>query len=359
MNFEERYGWLDRLLYRIAFRAGTAQHALADVEKGMYGEDLRPVEDPVFITALPRSGTTILLKLLWKTGHFASHTYQDMPFILCPLFWNQFARSFSTEDTTRERAHGDGLQVSETSPEAFEEVVWKHFWSDHYEPDRIRPWTAEDRNPAFNRFFDTHMRKVVAVREEEGQGPLRYVSKNNLNIARLANPAPALQRGTILIPFRAPLQQAASMHRQHHRFLDIHRQDDFVRKYMEAIGHHEFGEGLRPVNFDGWLEDAADPSEFAFWVQYWIAAYRHVLRHAGESTVLLSYARLTDEPAAVLGRLTDCLSIPDDRLVSQADHVRSPREHEVDESDVSNTLLREAEAVYEQLQQRAAALVSS
>ena len=353
MNFDERYGWLDRLLYRIAFRAGTAQHALADVEKMQFDEALEPVEHPVFITALPRSGTTILLKLLWQTGHFASHTYQDMPFVLCPMFWNQFSSSFATEDTTRERAHGDGLEVSGTSPEAFEEVVWKHFWPGHYEDNRIHPWNADDHDPAFNRFFETHMQKLVAVREEEANDSLRYVSKNNLNIARLADPPPPLQQGTIVIPVREPVQQAASMFRQHRRFLEIHEEDDFVREYMEAIGHHEFGKGLRPVNFDGWLDDAAEPSTLTFWVQYWVAAYRHVLQHADESTVLLSYARLTDAPKPTLDRLSDRIDIPDDSLVSQADRVRPPREHEIDKSAVPDALLQEAAALHDQLQQRA------
>ncbi|PSQ64636.1 MAG: hypothetical protein BRD25_03320, partial [Bacteroidetes bacterium QH_1_61_8] len=72
MNFDERYGTLDRLLYRIAFRSGTAQHAMADVEEIMYRDDLESisVDDPVFISSLPRAGTTILLKLLWNTEHF-------------------------------------------------------------------------------------------------------------------------------------------------------------------------------------------------------------------------------------------------------------------------------------------------
>lgn len=358
MNFEERYSWLDRLLCRIAFRAGTAQHAMADVEKMTYGEALEPVEHPVFITALPRSGTTILLKLLWQTGHFASHTYQDMPFVLCPMLWNQFSSSFAAEDTTHERAHGDGLEVSSRSPEAFEEVVWKHFWPCHYADDRIHLWEENEHDPEFNRFFETHMQKVVTVRGEEMDNSPRYLSKNNLNIARLANPPAPLRQGTTVVPVREPVQQAASMLRQHERFLQIHEEDDFVREYMEAIGHHEFGKGLRPVNFDDWLEDADDPSTLTFWVQYWVAAYRYVLEHADDSTVLLSYARLTDQPESTLSGLADRLEIADDSLTAQADQVRSPREHDVDREGVPDGLLLKASSLYEQLQRRAGTAVA-
>ena len=355
MNFDERYGTLDRLLYRIAFRGGTAQHAMADVEEMMYRDDLESIsaDDPVFITSLPRAGTTILLKLLWNTGHFASHTYQDMPFVLCPLLWSAFSNQFAEADVTRERAHGDGLQVSGTSPEAFEDMVWKHFWPDAYRGDHIQPWSADDHDPAFDAFYESHMRKVIAVRQDAPSANLRYLSKNNLNIARLTAPPAPLRDGTFLVPFREPVQQAASMYRQHERFLEIHEADDFVREYMEAIGHHEFGKGLRPVNFDDWLETASEPHQLAFWVEYWIAAYQHILRQADNSTVLVSYARLTEEPAESLGRLTEALGLPTTALTAQAEQLRPPRTHSMDKAELPDALLREATETYQALNRNA------
>jgi hypothetical protein len=356
MTFDDRYGWLDRLLHRMAFRAGTAQHALADVEETLYRDHLTGVQadDPVFVTALPRSGTTILLRLLWDTGRFASHTYQDMPFVLCPLFWDQFTGQFGVEPAARERAHGDGLEVSETSPEAFEEMVWKHFWGDHYRADHIRPWGEGDQNAAFDRFFQRHMRKIVAVRQSDAPERRRYLSKNNLNIARLAAPPAPLRAGTMIIPFRDPVQQAASMLRQHNRFLEIHAKDDFVRTYMEAIGHHEFGKGLKPVNFDNWLADAPSPTRLAFWVRYWIVAYRYVLQHIPDTAILLSYARLTDDPAPALARLAYILDLSAPALTSQADRLQPPRTHSVDTDALSPALRKEADSVYARLRQRAA-----
>ncbi len=351
MKFGDRYGLFDRLLYRIAFRADTAQHALADVEEMLYGDQLDSIEadDPVFITALPRAGTTILLKLLWSTGHFATHTYQDMPFVLAPLLWSQYAESFARDIEPTERTHGDGLEVSGKSPEAFEEMVWKQFWPEHYRRDRIRPWASEDQNSEFEAFFERHMRKVLSVREEEAPGAERYLSKNNLNIARLAAPPPPLQQGTFIVPFRRPLQQAASMKRQHERFLKLHEEDDFIREYMEAIGHHEFGKGLKPVNFNGWLEDAASPSKLTFWVQYWTAAYRFILEHAGDNTVLFSYAQLIEDQEETLSHLADRLGIPQTVLTKQTDRLRSPRTHSVDKSQLPDRVSREASEIYDQI----------
>jgi hypothetical protein len=361
MNVGDRYGTMSRLLHRIAFQAGTAQHALSDVEDALYADRIDGItaDNPVFITSLPRSGTTILLKLLWQTGRFASHTYQDMPFVLCPLLWSRYTGQFAEEIEPTERAHGDGLEVSGESPEAFEEMIWKHFWPSRYREDHIRPWSPGDENEEFNSFFRAHMRKVIALRTEEDGGEKttagrRYLSKNNLNIARLAALPEPLQEGTILVPFRDPVQQAASMHRQHERFLQIHEEDDFVRDYMEAIGHHEFGKGLKPVNFGGWLQDSPpDPGDLEFWLRYWTAAYQFILGHADESTVLVSYARLTEEPEAALSRLADALGLPTDELPPLATELRPPRNHPIDGESLPDPLLREARETYRRLDDRA------
>jgi hypothetical protein len=355
VNFDDRYGRLDRFLHRLAFRVGRAQHALADAEELLFGDTLDsvPLEDPVFVTALPRSGTTILLRLLWQTDRFASHIYRDMPFVLCPVLWNRFAGSFAAEAVERERAHGDGLQVSAESPEALEEMIWKHFWPDHYEDDRILPWRASDRNAEFDRFLERHMRKIVALRRDGAGDERRYLSKNNLDIARLAAPPPALDGGIVLVPFREPVQQAASMLRQHRRFSRIHQEDDFVRRYMEAIGHHEFGETLRPVDFDGWTDTAPSPEKLEFWLRYWIAAYRFVLAHGGPSTRLVSYAALTGSPEEALGRLADAVGLPPSPLTDQSDRVHPPRSHDVEDESVPGHLLDEASSVHDRLRREA------
>jgi hypothetical protein len=361
MDFDDRYGWTDRLLHRAAFRLPLAQRTLADVEETLYRDALQAVsvEAPVFLSSLPRAGTTILLRLLWRTGRFATHTYRDMPFVLAPMIWRRLTGGGAADAPARERAHGDGIEISERSPEAFEEMIWKHFWPDHYRADHIRPWREGDRNPAFDAFFETHTRKMLALHRDDGSSqdepPRRYLSKNNLNIARLAAPPPGLRRGLFLIPFRAPLQQAASMHRQHERFLEIHEDDDFVREYMAAIGHHEFGKSLKPVNFGGWLEaDPPPPARLAFWLRYWTAAYRFVLEHAPDTAVLVSYRRLTETPERALAALSDALDLPAEALTTQADALRPPRTHPVDDEAVPASLRREADDLYDALDARAA-----
>ncbi|HZD26010.1 MAG TPA: sulfotransferase, partial [Alphaproteobacteria bacterium] len=188
------YSGLDRLLHRVAFDEvfhGIAlQRALAELEDGLVArkiEAVAPSAPPVFVTALPRAGTTLVLNLLARVPGFASHTYRDMPFLLAPLLWGRLSRPFRKSASEAERAHGDGVMVGYDSPEAFEEVLWLAFWRDKYHADRIEPWTADDRDPEFESFFNRHIAKLLAARaaERDGPPPNRYLSKNNANIARL------------------------------------------------------------------------------------------------------------------------------------------------------------------------------
>lgn len=357
MDFRRRYGPLERLLHDVAFKVGRGQRALADVETLLYRDVLGELRlgDPVFITALPRAGTTIVLDLLCGSGRFASQTYRDMPFVMCPILWDRFSSRFRTDGAEIERAHGDGLTVSVESPEAFEEVVWKEFWPEHYEDGRILPWTSGESRHEFDDFLDTHMRKVVALRRDQtGDDPSRYVSKNNANIARLeCRPGP-LDRGVFVVPFREPIQHAASMLRQHRRFTRLQAEDDFLRRYMEAAGHHEFGAGLRPVDFGGWLEVAPSPDGLEFWLRYWVAAYRHVLECDDDAVRLLSYERLTADPEEALRRLASAIGLGEPGpLVGQAERLRPPRVHDLDGERFSPSVLNRARDLFEVLDERA------
>jgi hypothetical protein len=357
MKFENRYAWSERLLHNCAFGSPGLQVALADIEDQMFRRRLADVtiDRPVFVTALPRAGTTVLLNLLVATGAFASHTYRDMPFVLCPMLWNELAKGFHTQNEARERAHGDGVLVSTDSPEAFEEIVWKYFWKAHYAEDRIVPWSACD-DPEFLSFFASHMRKVVALRSAAGGGASRYLSKNNSNISRLACLPRVFATGRFIVLFREPLQHAASLLKQHTSFLDMHAGDAFARRYMEGIGHHDFGANLRPVNFDGWLtrDRRPDAVGLEFWLEYWIAAYRSITSLVGDRVRLVSYAALTAEPRRALESLASFLSLADpSALTRQASSLRPPRDHDVEVSGVGSRLVDEARELYSRLELQA------
>lgn len=144
------------------------------------------------------------------------------------------------------------------------------------------------------------------------------------------------------------------MKRQHDRFLQIHEEDDFVCTYMEAVGHHEFGQGIKPVNFNNWLDEAPEgPDALSFWLRYWTAAYQFVLDHLSDNTVLLSYTRLTEEPETALSCLAETLDILNADLTSLAAELRPPRHHSVDQEALPTSLRQKAQELYHHLRDQA------
>lgn len=320
---------MDRLLHRVAFAQIEMQQDLGRLEDRMFAGSIPDAgpERPVFVTSLPRAGTTLLLETLSGLGEFANHTYRDMPFVLCPMLWNRMSAGFRKMQTLCERAHGDGIAIGYDSPEAFEEVAWMAFWKDKYLPDRIAPWTAADRDPEFEAFLHAHMRKIAALRAGEGSGTLRYLSKNNANMARLDLLPALFPDCRIVIPVRDPWSHVRSLRRQHERFLKLHADDAFGRSYMTWLGHFEFGAALKPIDFAGWLDRAGplDPLDDGFWIAYWTNAYEAALAAAGPNIRFIDYDRLCAEPAPILEALADAAGLDEPApLIARADRFRPP-----------------------------------
>ncbi len=244
------YSAMDRSVHRLAFARPFVQLAAADLEDTVFRRDVEDVPDrpPLFVTSLPRAGTTVMLTALHGVPGVATHLYRDMPFVMAPLLWSRLSGAFAKPGGVRERAHGDGIEVGYDSPEAFEEVIWRAFWPDKFRQDHIELWRETDARDDASAFFRRHFRKIVALRCD-GEG--RYVSKNNGNIARL-DLLPVMFPGAhIVVPLRDPIEHAASLLRQHENFAEQHARDPFVKRYMRDIGHLEFGELHTPIAFDG------------------------------------------------------------------------------------------------------------
>ncbi len=313
-DFEVRYSFTDRILHYIAFNTTLAQLSLADMEDSLFRKQLEESNNkkPVFITGLPRGGTTLVLDMCHRLNEFASHRYRDMPFLLIPMLWNKFSKRFQKADEKRERAHGDGMMVSADSPEALEEIIWKSFWKKQYAPDRIVPWNLES-NTLFDEFFMRHMTKISALKQSVTGVQARYVSKNNLNISRVGYLLKTFPDGVIIVPYMHPLRHAEDLLRQHKNFLDIHKDDSFAGKYMEGVGHYDFGDNIRPIDFNSWLDRRKyrDYEDMNFWLEYWITAYQHLLEKVGERVFLHSHEALCVNTRASLEKLADIIGIED------------------------------------------------
>jgi hypothetical protein len=82
-------------------------------------------------------------------------------------------------------------------------------------------------------------------------------------------------------------------------------------KYMNWLGHHEFGRNHKPFHFSGatkQVSHALDP-KIEYWLTIWLETYEYLLKNAPEECLFVSYERLCAEPSRVLGVLFETLQI--------------------------------------------------
>ncbi|MFC1785702.1 sulfotransferase, partial [Candidatus Neomarinimicrobiota bacterium] len=353
-KFVNQYSETEKLLHNLAFKSWSTQVSLSNMESHLFKKKVIGIQikKPVFITALPRAGTTLLLELCVKTNEFSTHTYRDMPFLLTPLFWNRFSRLFKHSGTIQERAHRDGMMINIDSPEAFEEIIWKGFWPSRYKEDRIIPW-LEPNYPGFENFLMDHIKKIIFLRKSNNMPRARYISKNNLNIARIAYLKRVFPDSIIVVPFRAPLQHASSLLRQHRNFLKIHEQDSFACKYMNDIGHFDFGNNLRPVDFNNWYssEQALDSNTLLFWIQYWIRTYGYLLKNEYTHIKFVSFDSLCNDPKKYLEQLGKIIKLKNiETFINNADLIITPKQYSENNTGLPSEIVNEAIILYKGLQ---------
>lgn len=308
----EDYNWMDRMVHRLAFRSDMAQTMLCDMEEARFGKAIaaQPVDKPIFITSLARAGTTLLLEILSRHPSVVTHSYRDMPFVLSPVMWRKLSGRFQVAQDAKERAHGDGMMVSADSVEAFEEVLWLKHFAGHYRAGGITTW-GDELPREFVSALRRHMRALIVSRSHQPAPALRYLSKNNANIARKRALSAAFPDALFIVPLRHPLDQARSLLRQHERALKDHGESRFARAYTQDIGHFEFGPDHRPILFPG-MDDVVedrDPLTIDYWLAYWLAAYRQIEPDA--NSVIVDMERFTAGETSVT-RILERLSLDAD-----------------------------------------------
>jgi len=265
------YSWLEQKFHQFALSSQLMREATFDFESTNI-TSTNETENHIFITGLARAGTTILLNALYKSNVFASLSYADMPFVLAPNLWSKI--SFNKRDLElKERAHGDGIKVSTESPEAFEEVFWKTF--------------ADEKDDELEEKFRIYISNIVHKYKKE-----RYLSKNNQNIKRIELISSIFTQSIILVPFRDPIQHSYSLLTQHKKFLEDAKKDKFISKYMNWIGHTEFGPNYIPIsnqnlNFNNTFE-------INHWIEQWYLTYNNSFQSLKENknVYFISYEKL-------------------------------------------------------------------
>ena len=219
----QNYSNIQKFLHDFVLSKKIINKSLFELEKIIYLKNQDINNQPhVFITGLPRSGTTSLLNFLFSSDEYASLTYNDMPFILSPNFSKLF---YKQNISKKERLHGDGISFDNNSPEALDEVFF-------------------DNNEEFvKNELENYIQLILTCNKKN-----KYLSKNNLNFNRIDLIQSILPNSIFLIPIREPLQHANSLLNQHLNFSQLHKEDDFIRRYMNYLGHNEFGLNHKPWN---------------------------------------------------------------------------------------------------------------
>ena len=264
----KNYNIFQRFLHDLVLSQKFINKSLFELEKIIYlkNEDIKD-QPHVFITGLPRAGTTSVLNFLFSSGEYASLTYRNMPFIFSP----NLSKIFNKKNTPRKlRLHGDGIAYDINSPEAFDEIFFKN------EKKFIE-------NELLNYL------KLILLSKNK----IKYLSKNNLNYRRVNLINSILPKSIFLILIREPLQQANSLLNQHLNFSQLQKEDDFIRRYMNYLNHNEFG-----LNHEPWNKPCNyhDLNQIDYWMEQWILFYQNILNNHKlyKNCYIIYYEELTN-----------------------------------------------------------------
>jgi len=348
------YSITERWLHRLVLQSADVRRLSFDLETLVLGRTVQSTSArPVYLCGLARSGTTLLLRLLEQSREFASLSYRDMPFVMSPNLWARLSGRWQRRAAPQERLHGDGVLVDYDSPEAFEEVFWRTFDS-RLEQDLDCYGAAMPGEAVLGKFARYRCLVEAVVQRRTGEAQRRrYLSKNNNNLTRLQ--ALCSEPGaTVLVLFREPIATARSLRRVHERLGAV--ADDFTRRYMDWLGHFEFGPGHRPFCFArAYMRHGLLASSPDYWLDYWTAVHRHILENAA-GLRLVDYDLLCSSPVDALESMRRAVVAGND-LTSLAPQVK-PLMLEEAPVEFDPELVAHARDVHRALQHRRVAQMS-
>jgi hypothetical protein len=348
-------GWMHRL-------GGWQQrHRKAAIKLGNFDTKIArdAIEDitikaPIYVAGLARAGTTILLELLAEQPAVATHQYRDFPPLFTPWLWDRWlARVPEKPQTATERAHGDGINVTSRSPEAFEEMLWMAFFEHVHDPERACALDRETAHPEFEAFYAEHIRKILAIR-----GGSRYAAKGNYNLMRLAYLHKLFADARFVLAVRDPVWHIASLIKQQTLFAAGESAHPRALEHMRRVGHFEFGLDRRPIHTGDEQAIAhirelwADGAEVEGWARYWALVYADLAERLAAdkpleaASLVIRYEDLCGDSETTLRRFyAHCgLDVEEAQITQAAARLRRPDYYQPAFSEAETKLIREITA---------------
>ncbi len=307
------------------------------------------IDRPIYVSGIARAGTTIVLELLSRHPDLATHQYRDFPGQFIPAWWNRGQNPKPAP--VQERAHGDRLQVSLDSPEAMEESLWMAFFADLHRSDRSNILDRTIDNPAFEKFYRDHIRKLLLVRARP-----RYLAKGNYNLTRMAYLQKFLPDARFVVVVRNPREHIASLTKQHRLFCAGETAYPRALAHMQRVGHFEFGLDRRPICIgDQVAQEVCDlwnrGEEVRGTARYWASVYGWLadqLANDSElaaATKIVRYENLCENPHEILSTLlAHCELEPASPLDEFASQIALPKYYTPNFSEREETIIAEETA---------------
>ena len=284
----KNYSFFHKFLHDFVLKNEIINKSLFELEKLIHLRNKNSKnETHIFISGLPRSGTTILLNFIYSSDQFASLTYRDIPFVLSP----NFSKIFNKKNTNKkERLHADGIYYDINSPEAFDEIFFKN------------------KEEFIKNELVNYIELILLSKNKS-----KYLSKNNLNYQRIDLISSILPNSIFLIPIRKPLQHSFSLLNQHLHFSKLQNNYNFMRRYMNYLSHNEFGldhkPWNKPVNF-------SNSNDINYWLEQWYLFYHKIYRdhQLYKNCFFIIYEKL-DDPIYIK-RLLNKINLQDENKIN-------------------------------------------
>lgn len=348
---KNNYSLFEQLLHKISVGNPLFNEISFDVEKSLYLAKIKNVEpNVIFISGLARSGTTSLLNHLVKANVGHSLSYRDLPFLFMPNLSSQWRRNKSTNELV-ERAHGDNIMINEDSPEAIDEVFWKHQLCDKYiqANQLVLHELNENDLVEYKNFIMLHAAK---------SGHSTYLTKNNNSILRLNSfMIQSVLDTKFLFAIREPYSHARSLLKQHVQFSTIHQNDAFSQSYFNSLGHHEFGLNLKSFNLgDSVLNEqikSLEPNQLDYWLQNWFNYYQYLVKNYSDQWLMVDFEDLCLHPTEIMQSIRKTWCFPQSNWEIKA--YKTPKYNPDDES-YSENLFNRCQELYLNLKKRCIAI---
>ena len=263
------YSFIQKLLHEIFLGNKLIKTSIFELEKILFLKKNNIKNNKhIFINSMPRSGTTALLNVFNKKIDLCSLKYKNMPFVMAPNISNFFK---SKKLIKSERYHKDNIFIDLESPESFDEIFFQTY----------------KKNIVFDE-FENFISLVLSSSNKK-----RYLSKNNNNYIRINELKKIFPNSAFIIPVREPLQHSFSLLTQHKNFIKLQTKENFVLKYMNYLGHYEFGLGHR-----SWFRsiDYMDKFNINYWMEQWYLYYSFISKNYSnnKSCLIFAYEKLKD-----------------------------------------------------------------